>query len=221
MNYAYEVFPKNVLFCTIAICGILSLLLSSCHSKVVQTPPNIKINDGGVLSDEPCGAPCFWGIVPGITTKDQVIAIFEERKIFQDCEFFDYSQTRGERGINCKPRIYISFQKNADIVSGLGFRPDQEILVGEVIAKYGNPDAVLVTLQGIPEKPQRLSMILYFDKINTAMVLPEQDSIGSGYELSPTVQITLIRYEEQTEYKSDKKNIPANWQGYGIYDLTR
>ena len=53
------------------------------------------------------------------------------------------------------------------------------------------------------------------------MVLPEQDALGNGYELSPTIQITLIRYQEHTEYGSDRNDIPANWQGYGAYDITR
>lgn len=213
-------FIERIFLCAITICGILSILLSSCRSEPVQMLSTVQasptIKDGGVLSGDPCGAPCFWGIIPGVTTKDQVVVILESRKVFQDCEFYDNSQDSGESGINCNCGINIGFQKNMDIVAGLGFIPYQEITIGEIITKYGSPDAVLLTPQGTPDGPPRVSMILYFDKINTSMVLHEQDS--NIYEALPTSQVTLIRYHEQSEYESSRKYFSDNWNGYGIYD---
>ena len=154
----------------------------------------------------------------GNNPRDQVIAILEDRGIYQDCESFDYSQRGGDYGIDCRPGISISFKQNTDIVVDLGFQPDQNITISEIIAKYGNPDAVLVIPQGIPESPPHVSMIIYFDKINTSMILPGQDS--AVYELSPSSQITLIGYFVQTEYESNRRDA-ANWHGYGTYDYKR
>jgi hypothetical protein len=104
-------------------------------------------------------------------------------------------------------------------VDGVGFKPDQEITIGEIIAKYGDPNAVLVTPQGIPESPPQVSMIICYDKLNISLVLHDQDS--AEYDLSPTSQITLIRYEDQTEYESSRKYCSATWHGYGTYDYKR
>ena len=203
----------------IAVCGISIFLLSSCsRTEVVETPPIPIIRDGGALSGDPCGAPCFWEITPGITTKDQVIAILKDRGVYQDCEFFDYSQRGGDYGIDCQPGISISFKQNTEIVIHLGFEPDQNIMISEIIAKYGNPDGVLVVPQGIPEAPPHVSMIIYFDKINTSIILPGQDS--AVYELSPRSHITLIGYFVQTEYESNRRDA-ASWHGYGTYDYNR
>jgi len=146
----------------IAVCCLLFTSLLACSpttpgsSSVPQVAyvGELGVRDGGFLSGEPCGPPCFWGIVPGETTEAEAIQILKAvlGGVFEKCTVYNYEP----RGIGCfRPNLGIEFRKGTDIVDGVGFRPSDRITLEDVIAKHGEPDALYATADGIPSTPRQ------------------------------------------------------------------
>ena len=94
---------------------LMCLALSACTCQ--PTPkPTIDIGDGGFLSEEPCGPPCFWGIIPGETTEAEVAEILEQRGIYAACETWVSKFEEGSKGIDCGSRVFISIEQGDDLV---------------------------------------------------------------------------------------------------------
>lgn len=184
------------------------LLLSSC---VYNSKPPVDIGDGGLLFGQPCSAPCFWNITPGVTTAQQAINILSSKLELSDCDRWDTRNSGGTRGMRCSD-INVDFN-GEDLVSGIGFSPSQNINVDEVIRKYGNPDGIFIAVLGIEMQPP-VTALLYFNRENMIIHLPEQNS--TSYNLQPNTPIERIVYLEQAEYETNKDSIQA-WKGFGNY----
>ena len=191
----------------ILICLIFQLLSACAQNNKLP----VNIGDGGLLSDQPCSAPCFWGITPGVSTAEQAMNILSKELGVKHCDRWDTRNDGGNRGMQCSD-ITIGLD-NEDIVSVIGFSPAQDITVDDVIKKFGNPDGVFVTALGIEMQPP-IAVALYFDGENMIIDLPEQNSIS--YNLQPNTLIDRIAYLEQSEYEYDKSSIQM-WKGFGKY----
>lgn len=172
----------------------------------------------GGLSGEPCGPPCFWGIVPGQTTEAEAIAILQARGVFTQCEVYVRETYGCVRGIICPrsppPSFGISLSCEHNLVEGVSFGPSVKITVQDVIAKYGNPAGVLITLDGIPEKPYLLMTLLY-PEIQTCVGLPRQE--WPGYLLRPATPILGVGYALGcADVPTDALGFEG-WKGYGEY----
>jgi hypothetical protein len=209
---------------TILLIGLaFSLLQFSCSMSVNNQSENLTataiINgkyDGGFLSGEPCGPPCYYGIIPGITTKDDAIKKLRSNGLYQDCEEFDNTIQGGIRGVSCNIQG-ISFQNDADIVNGIGFQPFRQITVSEVIDKYGEPNAVSVGPIGLTDRlPITTGMTLFYDSIKVGLGLTEQKSNDIEFNLTPDVLIEGIEYDDRDSYILSTRYV-REWKGYGIY----
>jgi hypothetical protein len=191
---------------------------SSLHLSTYTPTPDIKnvtpnIGDGGFLSGDSCGPPCFFGIIPGSTTKIDAERLLQSRGLNQDCKKFDNTKESGVRAIGCNSLIVI-LQNNIDIVADVGFQPSQQIMVEEVIAKYGEPSVVLMATIAPSNRQITAFMSLYFDNINTILGLAEQNS--GMYQISPTTPVIDIKYLDNDEYKFHRRYVHS-WNGYGVY----
>lgn len=193
---------------------VIIFTLISGSGCTMQDSDQFDIGDGGLLSNDPCGPPCFLEIKPGISTEDDVTELIEKEGLTQKCSFFDNSQESGSKSITCSNNMIFSFQ-DSNIVSRIGFRPTKELVVKEVIEKFGNPNAVLVTNQSTPESLPYTVMIIFFDNLNTNMVLPQQQSLT--YHLSPNVKIESIGYSDMNSYKM-MRQYHQDWKGYVFYE---
>lgn len=175
--------------------GIAVGLLVLLFWQLSLQRPVIDIGDGGFLSGEPCGPPCFWGIVPGQTTEAEAIAILQARGVFTHCEVYVRETEGCVRGIRCPPRprslFDVHLNCNGDFVEGISFTPSFKITVQDAVAKYGKPDGILVFLDGIPEEPYLVLQITY-SGIQTYLTLPRQK--WPGYLLEASTPIVDIAY---------------------------
>lgn len=128
--------------------GIFLCLLSSCRYKPEKT---VDVSDGGFLSGEPCSAPCFWNITPGITTEKQAMDELSSKLDVKSCDPRDSRNSGGTRGNLCSG-ISISFDDQS-IVNMIGFDSSQKITVADVINKYGYPNGVSISILGIEMQP--------------------------------------------------------------------
>ena len=116
--------------------SILMVGLSSCISDTTSAFGDI--GDGGLLSDLPCGPPCFQKIYPGITTEQSVQKTLQD--FSQPCRDIDFPGTTF-KVIDCQG-VSISFRDS--IVDDVSFYPSAIITVQEVIDKYGAPEGVSI-----------------------------------------------------------------------------
>ena len=202
------------------IAFVMGLLQTGCSPEVDNSSINTDeahtsdIGDGGFLSNEPCGPPCFFEIVPGVTTKDQAISILQGLEIYAGCHEYDNRQQGGVRGIACQ-NISLGLQDDFAIVESVGFTPTQKITVEEATAMYGEPSAILVTDVSYTGNEFVTTMILYYDSINMELVLAEQNS--GTFDLMPTTLIVNIGYSDQKAYDLSRRYSQV-WKGYGTYE---
>jgi hypothetical protein len=213
ISWLYSV-TKYFLFILTTI--IIVVFITGCNqADDKKSEEKENIGDGGVLTGEPCGPPCFWGIYPGLTTEAQVLEVLQKKRIESDCKLFDRTQEGGRRGITCLDTILIIFTEN--VVEDIGFSTSEQILVEEVIKHYGEPDHILVAITSTPEYPET-TMTLFFDDIQTSLVLPEQK--GISYQVTTTTEVVNIGYSDEKSYKTTSSSLPG-WDGYGVYGKTQ
>ena len=205
----------------ILIVLVLSSLLSSCSLNCInaastETP---QIGDGGFLSGQSCGPPCFFGVVPGVTTKNNAITLLQSKGLYQDCTEIDTTKEGGGHIISCTYPTWglvVSIGNNGDLVSGISFPPSEKITVAQVIARYGPPTVVsMLAAADSSNRGSTAYMDLCYDQINTVISLIAQEN-SATYETSPTTLVGIIEYDDQEEYQS-RRQIIQSWTGYGIY----
>jgi hypothetical protein len=203
--FSLSAFKSNII-----VCFLFLSLLAACVPSVTGINTGApEIGDGGFLSREPCGPPCFWDIIPGVTTEAEAIQILQSRGLFQKCEAFAHS---GGRGITCPSGIEIVFQQEMDIVGVVGFQLSQAITIEDVIARYGEPDAVLV---GVISRYPRTRMVLYYDDLKAELFLPWQED--SKFSVVASTKIEHISYNSKVSYESSRSDSFPRWNGYGEY----
>ena len=188
------------------ILGYLAFgFLSACRGQ-------LDIGDGGFLSDEPCRAPCFFGITPDVTTKEQAIEIFQKKFGVGNCD--EWPDLKDGHDIICEP-VLVIFNDSGQI-DNIYFSPAKSISIEEVIAKHGQPDAYMVFGSSRENMGRTTSVImrLYFDNINTEIVLSEQD--GENYFIVSSNIIEEINYSGNDEWAYWREDAQP-WRGYGEY----
>lgn len=196
-----------------SVCITFSILLFACSTPISTPTPYPYLGDGGFLSGETCGPPCFFGIMPGMTTMDQAITILKSEGLYQDCYMYDNSSHGGARGLACGSALWFGFQ-NGDVVENVSFRPSPTINVSDVIRKYGEPDIVDVSSNSPSNKEFETGMSLWYSRIGVSLGLGYQNSLE--FELEPTTPILSIDYHSPNSYKLDR-SYAQKWQGYGVY----
>jgi hypothetical protein len=205
-----------------ALLILVSVWLTGCYSKndidtdVHENIVNLDIGDGGFLSEEPCGPPCFWNIIPGESTVDDAMAVLESKDIGGYCRLYDNDEA-GVRGISCYPPVDLDIGLGVDVdtVISISFGLASEITVGDVIDKYGEPDAIFVGYSGLPHDDYNTFATLYFDEIYTQLGLPEQES--EPFEIAPSTKVLGIGYKDVESYMEHKQRWSSEWEGYGSY----
>ena len=198
----------------IGVCLAILICLASCTPIPLTPKRGIDIGDGGFLTEEPCGPPCFWGIVPGETTEAEVTEILQERGVFETCEAFDNEVEGGARGIKCGSRVLIDFTEGDDIVREVGFVPSLTITVQEVVAKYGEPEGVLIVPLGVHVIDVQL--VLVYPSMLTWVRLSLQKE--GPYILEPSTSVKSVVYDVKfNELSYADRSSWRKWKGYGEY----
>jgi hypothetical protein len=202
------------------------IFLSGCKSiptnqQMTATQNVIPTNidpgfDSGFLSGIPCSAPCFFDSTPGITKKSEVFDNLQKYDILSSCseKIFDDNLTSV---LSCKQGF--DFWFNGNNLTKIIIEPNSIITLGQVIEKFGTPENVNFSSQGITDK-LTLIKLAYFEHYQ--FVLHFSDPTTSELQdniLSSESKILWIDYVDEETLKTyfDKCNIP--WKGYGSYDL--
>jgi hypothetical protein len=199
----------------VALCLLVNLP-SACVPAMPGNSNNVpsSMGDGGFLSSNPCGPPCFQGIIPGTTTEHEAVQILQSQGLYYNCSSFNNEVSSGKRGVECGSSASISFQRGTDIVDAVSFGLSQKVTVADVIAKYGEPDTVLVALD---HRYPRAGMNLYYTDLRAIIGLPDQE--GSIFRVSASTMVESIAYLSTASYKFHVPAIDSlpKWKGYGEY----
>lgn len=200
------------------------MILVSCTTQKTELPTQISvtptltplptvedvrsIGDGGLISGQPCASPCFFGIRIGETQFDQAVSMLESNDIYP-C----YQDTLST--ILCGDSITIGASESTTIVDSIGYYPDIEVSIGELIFKYGAPNILHVIPTGTPEAPT-IVMLLLFDTLKMRIRLSEIE--GISYTVTTSSKIELINYFDDILYSEVAANMfSQSWKGYGTY----
>lgn len=205
----------------------ISWVLSGCrlfssNQKVEPTPeePVAIIYDGGFLSGVPCSAPCFFGSSPSVTKKDDLLKNLETYQILPFCNKDDMKKDWA-RSLACKPNMFFWF--DGDDITEISFETHNEISLGKVIERYGNPERVSLSRGGTNELMIVKGVVFKSNQFVLHFTDPgnwkdEPNALNTNF--SPEMIILWIDYVDKNtleKFINDKCSIP--WKGYGSYSL--
>ena len=194
----------------IVTCCFLFASLTACTPKISGIGNRVpEIRDGGFLSSEPCAPPCFWGIIPGITTEAEAIELLQSEGLCRKYTTFDHS---GGVEVFCSSGVEISIQQGTDTIDVVIFRPSQTITVGDAITRYGAPDTISV---GVKHQYPRVWMVLNYAHLKVSLVLAEQE--GSTFWVEASTEVERINYYSTASFEYYKTTTDSKWNGYGEY----
>jgi len=216
---------------SIVITLLLTGLLSACQTSTPTATPTPKplhrpvpgpttvvplpIGDGGLLTKEPCGPPCFLGIVPDVTTYAETIQILTDYQYWDDCEEWDTYEDTGTLGIECSDTLIFYFDQDKSYVVDVVFHPKNNITVQDMIDEFGDPAYLNVIVSGYEELTWEASMRLYYPDYKMA-IWPE-DQKGNSYSLQSTTIIDAVVYHGVEFVEKDFWPWKQDWQGYIEY----
>jgi hypothetical protein len=187
---------------------IIILVLGACSKGIAKK--NV-IGDGGLISGKPCLPPCFFGIIPGTTTKNQVIEILKQNGL-NIIGNIDSPPSWFDNGFGAE-------FNTSGILDNIGFTPTKNITVQMVIDEYGHPDSVAVPFNSmsLPESPE-IDMGLYINKFHIYLVLQTRQNYA--YPLTPDSLVSEVVYFDGTTYDHyllQDEHI-TEWKGYDSYE---
>jgi len=214
--------------CFHAINLILLLLFSGCIDRTenIQPTPNptatpaFDFGDGGLLSNQPCGPPCFWDIEPGQTTEAEASQILEKLGVLDDCLFFYLPDTHEGVETNtwsCPGNFGIGLRKDLEVVTSVNFTLQKPIELQKIIEKYGSPDYVWVFDTGFVDAPSA-SATIYFSKLRMQFLLPDLEA--AYYYIWATTLISNVVYKDNQSMRAELvqwSDSIMTWKGYGNY----
>jgi hypothetical protein len=184
---------------------LVGLLMMGCVKGKIEK----KIGDGGFISGKPCSAPCFFGIDPGESTKDEAISQLRKLGI-------KYSRDANQL-VNYSNIVFIKYNSD-DLVTEVIFQPSTIITMKDILDAYGPPDKVEI-LYDPSSTPEHIyfDANIFYNGIHSMITLQRQEN-WPGYSLTSDTKLGLIIYDEATVYNNQVYSthiIP--WKGYGLY----
>ena len=194
------------------------LILSVLAFAACSPPPELRddtlLQETGLISGEPCEAPCWRGITPGETGwRDALTSIEDDAELenlqIQEDENSDSAVAEwNQRGGSACCQMYSQDGESVDV---LFLRVTPDMSLGEVFDLHGEPAYVV----GSPySDDQAVINLVYPDK---AMVLYAFIA-GEEASLSESSEIIGLLYmkPEDMELLIQTSNLHA-WEGYGTY----
>lgn len=195
------------------ILALLVLTIAAC-----APPPELRndafLRDTSLIDAQPCGIPCWRGIVPGETAWNEALTIIEDDPSLTDIRVEASNESREiaatfqqSGGIPC----CLIYSENGATVDQMLLQVAPDMTVGQVIEANGEPEFVAVAE-------------ITNDQASAALYYPDQQVIvyafvaGAGGQLTANSEIFAIVYLRPSDVERSLQNMTlAAWQGYASF----
>jgi hypothetical protein len=161
----------------------------------------------------------------GETTFDQIILLLNTSGFspcVQPTKFPEW------KGIVCNPDdplIVIGVRNDTLLVNEIGYFPTVSFSLGDVIAKYGEPNYVQTyrTQDNSKTWPKNsniwvMNATLYWDSLAMEVSLPSSKDTGEhGYQIEGTTTVLAVFFREEEDYMRYTRETSEAWHGYDLY----
>lgn len=215
-----------------ALCALAAV---ACFCTCSPAPEPLVAE--GLLTGQPCGPPCWQGLVPGLSTHTDAVDVLEEIG-YADSLQVGPGRYEAITIVTWRPnRVeWPSQQRNMlELQHGqlevMNMYVDSEVTLGEVVDRYGPPDkqTVFLSMSG----PIHTVVQLFFEDLGTILqvTLPEDHR-----ELNPEAPVDSLWYFEPGPLDQafaaleGRKGAPLedfqlewleywhDWDGYGVVE---
>jgi len=188
--------------------------------------------DHSLLTDIPCAAPCWQGIVPSETSRSQAMQILKECPYILPGSLQE-AGTSDRGGVTWTwrvpgRRLEPSISWEDDVVQEITLGLTYDLTVDQAVSKFGPPEALSVGEGGVPEHSYWI-IDLYYPNIGVQFkaYTPEFESslepsteVGVAQFFVPTSLERRVEdvfgYGEDAEYiVSHEMSLMRPWRGYG------
>ena len=194
----------------------LTLLLVACSPATVIIDDNL-LRDDSLISGDPCAAPCFRGITPGVTAWLDALTILEDDTEFDNVQ--KQGPAEGETVIQASwqhgpsaPGCCQIVTEDGETVSLIFLRTAPNHTLGEAIEKYGEPNWMIGQAY---TDDQAVVSLLYPDVPMVIYVFVAGEAEGvlsAGSEVVGALYLTPDSFDLLVKTSELHK-----WDGYGSY----
>lgn len=210
---------RTVIVGGLVVIALSALCLVGCRKAPV---------DRSLLTDTPCAAPCWQGITPGVTSRSQAMAVLQESPYIRQ-DTLREAGTEEWGGVTWEwraqgRRLQPSISWQNDVVQEITLGLTYDLTVGEIVNKYGPPEALSAGLGGVPEHwywiadlyyPQRGLQFKAYTREYSTLFEPTTEVGGALLFVPMSLEERVTVVFNDPAIVSRVISTIRPWQGYG------
>lgn len=199
--------------------GLPALLLLVLIAAACAPPPVLRsdkfLHDDSLVTDDPCEAPCWRGIVPGETTWRDAIAVIENDRSLAELQIQEDENSSAKlavwKEVDGESCCQMS-TADGETVQSVVLLVSPEMTLGQVIDQHGDPDYVV----GTPvTDDQAVLNLFYLDPPMLIYAFVEGEATG---KLSASSEIIGLIYTTKDDLQTVIEGVSLYaWDGYLSY----
>lgn len=182
-------------------------------------PPELRnegyLQDTSLIDGEPCGPPCWRGIIPGETSWSEARSILEDDPTLSDVEIRDEEETgeialtfRRVDGVPC----CLLYTENGELVDQMLFQLAPQMTLAQIVEEYGEP--AYLSLSEVSDD-QAAAALYYPDILSIVYAFVAGKNTGT---ISADSEIFAVLYVRQNDMDLVVENSSLYiWDGYASY----
>ena len=193
---------------------VLAALVNGSSQVSIGAPEISLLNDAwlsdtSLVTAEPCEPPCWQNITPGLTSSADALDILNAADSITVIQYADSGLVfGGDAGVPCCQIVL----DDGGIVSAMVLQFAPNMLLGDVVGKYGEPSFVT----GQPVSGTEATLILVYPERGLFVYVAVTKADGLLKEISPIVSAIFATPTETVQLLQDTPL--DNWKGYLTYD---
>ena len=193
---------------------VLAALVNGSPQVSIGAPEISLLNDAwlsdtSLVTAEPCEPPCWQNITPGLTSSADALDILNAADSITVIQYADSGMVFGsDTGVPCCQIVL----DDGGMVSAMVLQFAPNMLLGDVIGKYGDPSFVT----GQPVSGKEAALILVYPERGLFVYAAVTKADGLLKEISPIVSAIFATPTETVQLLQDTPL--DNWKGYLTYD---
>jgi hypothetical protein len=187
--------------------------------------------DRSLLTGQPCGPPCWQGLVPGVSTLEEVLAYMKRSyyvgDYYRDGSIIRWQSTQGGRSYGA----WNAFAVEGDLLMVIRTYLDYDLTLDQLLERYGPPEKFQANWKGGSSVDADIT--LFYPALGLAPRVELKPSNG-GYDLQPDTLVILVWYFPPTsleglvdlagyipfpQKEEYAETVLQDWHGYGLIEL--